>query len=236
MYSVAGHKADPALKLSALTKPLPEHVRPAGTHAGPRMAAAMHLLLEDSPNGFVNCPQAWSCAMMGSAGLVFKQDGDNTYFLSLGCRSWMWAGLPLRLIEEGGHNFLSLDEHATVEFLSNFGFREDSKYKGVPTRVTLPSDSPPLVPGLSFFQTGPAEPLLPFAIKNGGHFIAEDLRTICRSLALVVVKLPNETVCRMLLCSWQSYTFSSNYLSCSRCAVFARRLHEIKKHVSVGEG
>jgi hypothetical protein len=86
MYSVGGHKVDRRLDVGKMTQTLPKHVRPAGSHAGPRMAAAMHLLLHDAAHGFAHCPQAWCCSLMNGVGLVFKRS-DGDHFLSLGSRS-----------------------------------------------------------------------------------------------------------------------------------------------------
>ncbi len=96
IYSAAGHKADPKLALKKLTETLPSCVRPAGTLSGPRQAAAMHLLVQDAPHEFKNCPQAWACCMMSRAGLVFSdlRLPGGQYFVSLGARSGRIPEVP----------------------------------------------------------------------------------------------------------------------------------------------
>jgi hypothetical protein len=87
MYSAAGHKPHKDLDVGALTRPAAKNARPAGSHAGPRMAAATALILQEEEHDFANCPTAWACCLMASAGLIYKHIEDNKYFLSLGCRS-----------------------------------------------------------------------------------------------------------------------------------------------------
>lgn len=145
----------------------------------------------DLRSGDRNLPRSWLCCLLGY-GLLFERQPDGAAYVSLGPSKWAALAWPLtkRIID--GASFYLLNASASPQFVY-CSSSDGSQWKGIPASIRAPLDAPNSAPAVSWMRTGPTQPLVEFALREGVRLLKEHFVSLCTELKVAVVKLPGQS-------------------------------------------